>query len=132
MKGMKNLKSIIIWSGSGVLLLLFFLVLSFSTAEQGLAEDHGAPYWGTELAEKGQDIAIRKGCLTCHSYRGQLGAATGPTLDAVGLRLNEQAIEAFIRNGTQIMPSFEDKLTDEEIKTLAQWLSTFKSPYEER
>lgn len=129
---MSELKSIIIWSGSGVVLLLFFLVFSFTTAETGLPKDHGSPYWGTDLAKEGQDIAIKNGCLTCHSYRGQLGAATGPTLDAVGLRLNEQAIEVFIRNGTQIMPSFEEKLTDEEIKTLAKWLSTFKSPYEER
>ncbi|NSL52464.1 c-type cytochrome [Calidifontibacillus erzurumensis] len=126
------MKNLIIWSGAGAVLLLFFLVFSFATAEKGLAEDHGAPYWGTELSDKGQDIAIRAGCLACHSYRGQLGAATGPTLDAVGLRLNEQAIEAFIRNGTQLMPPFEGKLSDDEIKTLAQWLSTFKSPYEER
>lgn len=126
------MKNLLVYVIAGVALLLISLVVSFTTVESGLAEDHGAPYWGTDLAEDGQKIAMRAGCLACHSYRGQLGQGTGPNLDAVGLRLNEQAIEGFIRNGTTLMPAYDGKLTDEEIKTLSSWFSTFKSPYEER
>lgn len=121
------MRSLIIYVGGAVALLFLFLVTAFTTVDAGLPEDHGAPYWGTTAVEvEGANLFKSAGCYACHSYRGQQSQVTGPELDTVGLRLNEQAIEAFIRNGTQIMPRYEGKLTDEEIQTMAKWLSTFK------
>lgn len=129
------MKNLFMYVGFGVVMLLISLVASFVTVDWGLAEDHGEPYWAMSedsMAYEGQRIVTEAGCLSCHSYRGQLGQATGPTLDAVGLRLPEQAIEMFIRNGSGVMPAYEGRLSEEEIKHLAQWLSTFDVPYEER
>ncbi|MCF6093018.1 cytochrome c [Microaerobacter geothermalis] len=125
------MKNLIIYVGGGVVLLLLFFATAFTTVDAGLPADHGSPYWGTsEVEVAGAKLFKQAGCTSCHSYRGQQGQVTGPELDTVGLRLNEQAIEQFIRRGTQIMPSYEGKLSDDEIKTLATWLSSFKTPAE--
>ncbi len=128
------MKNLIGYVGFGVVFLLLTLVASFITVDWGLEKGYGEPYWGdSKLATEGQKIVTSAGCLHCHSYRGQLGQVTGPSLDAVGLRLNNpKVIETFIRNGSGIMPAYKDKLTDEEITLISEWLSTFKSPYEER
>lgn len=121
------MKTLVIYVGGGTLLLLLFLVTAFTTVDLGLEPDHGAPYWGTtEVQVRGSELFKSTGCYACHSYRGQQGQITGPELDAVGLRLNKEAIEAFIRHGTQIMPAYEGKMTDEEIDIMAEWLSQFK------
>lgn len=123
------MRSLITYVGGGTLFLLLFFITGFTTVDKGLPENHGAPYWGTtEIQKEGDRLFKAAGCYACHSYRGQQSQVTGPELDAVGARLNPQAIETFIRKGTAIMPSFEGKLTDEEIKTLASWLSEFKTP----
>ncbi|MDQ0339099.1 mono/diheme cytochrome c family protein [Caldalkalibacillus uzonensis] len=127
------MRSLVFYVGLGTLILLITLVASFVTVDWGMADGYGEPYWGDSvLATEGQRVITQAGCLACHSYRGQLGQVTGPPLDDVGTRLSKEAIEGFIRNGTQIMPSYEDILSDEEIELLAEWLSHFKSPYEER
>ncbi|MGO4888440.1 c-type cytochrome [Anaerobacillus sp. MEB173] len=129
------MRNLFMYVGFGVVLLLVTLVVSFTTVDWGLAEDHGEPYWAMNedsMAWQGQRVITEAGCLQCHSYRGQLGQATGPTLDAVGLRLPEQAIETFIRHGSGVMPAYQDRLSEDEIKLLAEWLSTFDVPYEER
>ncbi|GAX88458.1 c-type cytochrome [Effusibacillus lacus] len=121
------MKNFLIYVGGGVLFLLLFFVTAFTTVDAGLPENHGAPFWGnSEIEKKGHVLFQTAGCYSCHSYRGQQGQVTGPTFDSVGLRLNEQAIEMFIRKGTAIMPAYEGKLKDEEIKTLAKWLSEMK------
>jgi mono/diheme cytochrome c family protein len=127
------LKNLILYVGFGVVFLLLTLVVSFVTIDKGLEAGYGEPYWGASYhATEGQKIVTGAGCLQCHSYRGQLGQVSGPSLDDVGLRLNAQAIEALIRYGTGIMPAYHDKLTDEETTLVAEWMSTFKSPYSER
>ncbi|MGC5327497.1 c-type cytochrome [Brevibacillus sp. SYSU BS000544] len=123
------MKNLILSVGGGTLLLLLFLVAGFTTVDAGLAPDHGAPYWGNSAIEKeGARLYQSAGCYACHSYRGQQSQVTGPELDEVGKRMNAQAIEAYITNGTKIMPAFKDRLTKEEIQTLSQWLSTFNKP----
>ncbi|MCD8511877.1 MAG: cytochrome c [Bacillus sp. (in: Bacteria)] len=127
------MKNLILYVGFGVFFLLLTLVVSFVTVDWGLAEGYGEPYWGdSEEIIEGQKLITGAGCLQCHSYRGQLGQVTGPTLDDVGLRMNKQIIETFIRHGSGVMPGYEGKLTDEEIEHLSNWLSTFQSPYSER
>lgn len=127
------MKNLILYVGFGVVFLLLTLVVSFLTIDQGLVEGYGEPYWGdTYQITEGQKIVTSAGCLQCHSYRGQLGQVTGPSLDDVGLRLNAQAIEALIRYGSGIMPGYHEELSDEEITLVSEWLSTFKSPYGER
>lgn len=127
------MKNLILYVGFGVFFLLLTLIVSFVTVDWGLAEGYGEPYWGdSEEIIEGQKLITDAGCLQCHSYRGQLGQVTGPTLDDVGLRMNKQIIEAFIRNGSGVMPAYEGRLTDEEIEHLSSWLSTFQSPYSER
>lgn len=125
------MSSLIKYVGFGVVCLLFTLVISFITIDWGLEKGYGEPYWGESTVEA-QKVITSAGCLQCHSYRGQLGQVSGPTLDDVGLRLNAQTIEAFIRHGSGIMPGYDGKLSEEDILLLSEWLSTFKSPYEER
>ncbi len=125
------MKNLIVSVGGATALLLLFFITGFTTVDAGLAPDHGAPYWGTSAIEKeGARLFKSAGCYACHSFRGQQSQVTGPELDEVGKRMNAQAIEAYITNGTKIMPAFKERLTKEEIQTLAQWLSEFKTPLE--
>ena len=126
------MRNLILFVGFGVVCLLISLVASFATVDAGLPKGHGQPYWGdsdSPQALQAQRLATQAGCLACHSYRGQLGQVTGPTLDDVGSKLNQEAIASFIRNGTDLMPAYENKLTEEEIQLISEWMSKFKNPH---
>ncbi|WP_274366173.1 c-type cytochrome [Paenibacillus thermotolerans] len=64
-------------------------------------------------------------CLACHAA-DMSGGGSFPNLQAVGGRLNADEIHNRISNGGNGMPAFKGVITDEEIQTLTDWLSTKK------
>ncbi|GGG24243.1 c-type cytochrome [Paenibacillus abyssi] len=68
----------------------------------------------------------RQSCLSCHG--AELQGRVGPqsNLQKVGERRSESQIQQKIKQGGVIMPSFSDKLTEEEIEGLAAWLAEKK------
>ncbi len=65
-------------------------------------------------------------CLTCHgnALQGRVGSESD--LSQVGSRHDKDAIIAIVRDGRDIMPTFKDVLSDEDMQALAAWLSTKK------
>lgn len=68
----------------------------------------------------------RTHCLSCHGndLTGNMGAPTN--IRQVGARLDRDAIRQRIAQGGDIMPAFADRLKEEEIDALADWLATLK------
>jgi mono/diheme cytochrome c family protein len=61
-------------------------------------------------------------CFSCHN--GDASGANGPSLaDRVPKLTDEQIIDAMNR-GPKYMPSFKDKLTEEEKREIVAWLRT--------
>ena len=62
-------------------------------------------------------------CLNCHAIdlSGVMGEPTN--LQRVHERLSYDEIVDVITNGRAIMPSFKERLTEEEITAIASWLS---------
>ncbi len=63
-------------------------------------------------------------CMGCHGdeYQG----AMAPALKQVGAHMSRKQIYQKIMNGGGGMPGFKDRLSEEEIVNLTNWLSTFK------
>ncbi len=85
----------------------------------------GAPQ--PPLEGPAETIALyRSHCLSCHGndLTGNMGAATN--IRQVGSRLDRDAIRQRIAQGGDLMPAFADKLKEEEIDALADWLAALK------
>ena len=78
-------------------------------------------------------------CAQCHAQAGQpggpgIGGSRGPNLAKIGAEPGHTAeyLAAYIRDpksakpGAKLMPAFGDKLTDVQIKELAEWLAAKK------
>jgi len=63
----------------------------------------------------------KQNCLSCHG--DQLQGRVGPGLQNVGERLTKEEIARLITNGKGGMPSFASRLQEENIESLADWLS---------
>ena len=78
-----------------------------------------------------KSIIASNNCLICHRI-GHDGGDIGPSLNGVGTRLTPDQIRAAILSppaktsaGTpNPMPSYDDKISDEDLKSLAHYLST--------
>jgi glucose/arabinose dehydrogenase/cytochrome c551/c552 len=89
-----------------------------------------APLHGSD-AEHVKNIIANNNCLECHRI-GPEGADTGPSLNGVGARLTANQIRTTILNPPKRtstgdrnpMPSFENKIADEDLKRLVHYLST--------
>jgi mono/diheme cytochrome c family protein len=60
-------------------------------------------------------------CYSCHNGDGS-GTLRGPNLAKRVPKLTDQEIAAAIASGPGLMPSFKDKVTDEEVKEITAWL----------
>ncbi|QJD82088.1 c-type cytochrome [Cohnella herbarum] len=63
-------------------------------------------------------------CIACHA--SDLSGRVGPSLQAVGSRLTEEQLLAVIRDGSKGMPSYQNRLSHEELDVVVQWLVKFK------
>jgi cbb3-type cytochrome c oxidase subunit III len=68
------------------------------------------------------EALFKQNCAGCHTLAaaGATGQV-GPNLDQ--LKIPESRIEQQIRKGGGVMPAFEGKLTDAQIKALANWVA---------
>ncbi|MCA0755859.1 cytochrome c [Paenibacillus sp. N4] len=62
-------------------------------------------------------------CVNCHGteLQGKIGPKTN--LQEVGKRMSAADITGQIERGGETMPPFKDRLTDEQIAGLAEWLA---------
>ncbi|WP_018759319.1 c-type cytochrome [Paenibacillus terrigena] len=64
-------------------------------------------------------------CISCHG--NSLEGGVGPNLQKIGAQLDEQKLYKIITKGKgSMMPSFKDKLKEEEIANVAKWLAAKK------
>ncbi|MUG74084.1 c-type cytochrome, partial [Paenibacillus validus] len=63
-------------------------------------------------------------CLACHG--DQLQGNVGPSLSKVGGRKSKAQLVEQIREGSSDMPGFKETLSEEEVETLAAWLTVKK------
>jgi len=84
---------------------------------------------------KGQKLAIKYNCLGCHKQNKDL---VGPSFIKIAQKYetNKEKIIESITNGSRYkwkeskkipMPAFKNKISSEDIKTLAQWISDQKT-----
>ncbi|WP_446745525.1 PQQ-dependent sugar dehydrogenase [Silvibacterium acidisoli] len=81
--------------------------------------------------EHGKSIVAGNNCLLCH-HIGHEGGDIGPSLNGVGSRRTEEQIRAAILTPPKTtsagtpnpMPSYQDKISEEDLKSLVHYLST--------
>ncbi|GAB6930415.1 cytochrome c-551 [Paenibacillus sp. JCM 10914] len=110
---------VVLWS------CMLFVLLSISACsgngDGGAAEPEPAPGvtdGGTALDAQG---IYKSNCVSCHGT--DLQGQSGPNLQQVGQKLDRDQIYAIIKNGEGGMPAFGDRLQDDEIQVLADWLA---------
>ncbi|GLX66182.1 c-type cytochrome [Paenibacillus glycanilyticus] len=85
---------------------------------------------GSQISTSHMDAPEKTGavykanCVSCHGsdLQGRMGDQTN--LQKVGARMTEPEIAEQIKHGGSSMPPFEDRLTDEQIASLAAWLAS--------
>lgn len=88
------------------------------------SEAPASPGGTTTASGEDAETIYKAQCLACHA--ADLSGGVGPKLTDVGARLSADEISSRIHNGGGGMPAFKDKLTDDQINTLVNWLSAKK------
>ncbi|NWL90252.1 MULTISPECIES: c-type cytochrome [unclassified Paenibacillus] len=70
------------------------------------------------------DATIKANCISCHG--DQLQGQVGPNLQKIGAQLTADQLYGIIKKGKGQMPTFKDRLKDEEIANVALWLAEQK------
>ena len=96
----------------------------------GLARLRAGPPPATDAETTHVYTVFSRYCFNCHVVDG-VGGKDGPALTHVGMSLSAAAIEQRIVDPLSVdpnaeMPSFADKLSPEDIRKLANWLSRRK------
>ncbi len=81
---------------------------------------------GVALAEEGAKVVRAKGCTSCHRIRG-VGGDTGPALDGVKARRDDQWLARWLRdprglNPRATMPRIP--MSDDQIRAVVEYLKT--------
>ena len=89
--------------------LLFFFKISISFAD--------------EIFNKGKEIFLKQGnCTSCHTLSDANSSSNiGPNLNEI--RPSLEMVIAIVKKGRGVMPGYQDILTSEEIKAVAQYVS---------
>ncbi len=99
----------------GALLVAFLMACTSSDPSKPLVESDGSPSGA---------MIYRNRCVTCHGSNGRMGN-NGAKLLPESLLNVEQRIEV-VTLGRNIMPAFQEMLTPEEIKAVAEFTLTLK------
>ena len=70
-------------------------------------------------------VVYIKTCKLCHGVDGQMGGS-GAAILAVSLLSTDEAIDV-ITNGRKLMSAYKDKLSTEEIESVANYIQLFKA-----
>jgi mono/diheme cytochrome c family protein len=104
---------------------LLAIVLALAMAVAGCGGDDGGDgsATGTQAESPGAKVFAEAGCGSCHTLdaAGSTGK-TGPNLDDAPPSAAE--VEKQVREGGGGMPSFEGDLSDQEIKDVAEFVSS--------
>lgn len=88
-------------------------------SDEGAEPDEAVLEAGRELFTKGAQPA----CSICHTLAdAETKGTLGPSLD--GLQPTFEQVVAAVSSGPGVMPTYEDKLTTEEIEALAHYVSS--------
>lgn len=94
-----------------------------TTEAEGTTTSEGEEEAGEGDPANGKTIFAAQACGSCHTL-GDAGTSgtVGPNLDEAEPDFNEVVDK--VTNGAGVMPSFEDKLSEQEIKDVAAYVST--------
>ncbi len=74
-------------------------------------------------ASTGKEIFVKAGCVSCHTLADAGGAGNiGPNLDEEKPPKDE--VVKYVTEGDGRMPSFKDRLSAEQIQTVADYVAT--------
>ncbi|HLT28365.1 MAG TPA: cytochrome c [Zeimonas sp.] len=77
---------------------------------------------GDELGREVFTTLAQPPCALCHTLRAAAATgAVGPSLDEI--QPDRQRVVAVVRDGIGVMPSFEGKLSDEQIEAVAEFVA---------
>jgi cytochrome c6 len=114
------------WSaGNGLRVVMAALLLLLGFRVAG-AEENEKVAAGTAI--------FKTKCVLCHGADGTGNTPLGKQLQAANLhskevqKLSDEEMHKIIHDGQANMPPFEDKLTDEEIDQVIQYVRTFATP----
>lgn len=81
---------------------------------------------GGDVQAADAEAIYKQNCVSCHGtdLQGVMGGNTN--LTQVGAKLSRDEIAQTINNGRNGMPAFQNRLSEEEVAALADWLSTKK------
>lgn len=113
-----------IFSTSIVLLIAAILLLSVTAC----GGKDSSPTINKDALDGPSEVmtVYKSNCISCHGtgLQGRVGPNTN--LQQVGARMSASDIAAQIEHGKGSMPAFQDRLTDEEIAGLSEWLASKK------
>lgn len=116
-----------IMSGLFVAACALAVVLMFTLPSREQTEQEAKPQLPaiTMNAEQAEAI-VKANCISCHG--DQLQGAAGPNLQKIGAELTAEELYSIITKGKGggMMPSFKDRLKEEEIANVAMWLAEKK------
>jgi cytochrome c551 len=96
------------------------------TTTQPAAPANATPASTTPASAANAESLVKANCIACHGDTLDGKGAEKKNLTKVGARLNKDQIAAKITNGGGGMTAFKDKLKDNEISAIAEWLAAKK------
>lgn len=117
------------WIMSGILTVacIFAAVLMFTLpGRDQVAKEEKPQMPEVTLNAEQANAVLKANCISCHGDQLQGGA--GPNLQKIGSQLSAEQLFSIITKGKGggMMPSFKDKLKEEEIANVALFLSENK------
>lgn len=79
---------------------------------------------GGDVSAQAQSL-YNANCMACHAT-DLAGGGNFPSLQNVGSKYSQEEIAGIISNGRGGMPSFKDRLSEDDITVLSQWLAAKK------
>lgn len=112
---------------------MWLIAASIALALSGCGTTNGKAGGGKPVIDQNStDPAVQKAvqlykqdCLVCHGPQLE-GTMANSKLDKVGSTLSKDQIKSKIMKGGNGMIAYKDRLSEDEINTLTEWLSTKK------
>lgn len=103
-----------------------YLLLFEMPAKEDTGENHDSGFTvpDTAVDAAAAESIYKSNCMGCHGDEYQGGM--GPALNQIGATSSKEKIFKKIAGGGGGMPAFEDKLSEEDIINLTNWMSEFK------
>jgi len=106
-------------------LLLPLLLLAIGLAAcggGGAGKGKGEQANGAVQAVSEGERVYTNRCMACHG--GELEGGFGPELRGIGGRMSREELIRIVTDGTGLMQPFRDRLTEEEIAAVVDWIRT--------